>query len=74
MLAVLTDRSARLNVGDRGSAPQLKVLSALEVFGTNLDDCLHMVVPAVMKVISQVTFSLAQTFDLNEPLTSSFAG
>ncbi|EGC32838.1 protein kinase, atypical group [Dictyostelium purpureum] len=32
----------------------IKVLKALEVFGTNLDDYLHLVIPAVVKLFEQV--------------------
>ncbi|GAM16986.1 hypothetical protein SAMD00019534_001610 [Acytostelium subglobosum LB1] len=34
--------------------PTSKVLRALEVFGTNLDDYLHLVIPAVVKLFEQV--------------------
>ncbi|KYQ91695.1 protein kinase [Tieghemostelium lacteum] len=34
--------------------PTSKVLKALEVFGTNLDDYLHLVIPAVVKLFEQV--------------------
>jgi hypothetical protein len=42
-----TDRT-----GER--VPTIKVLKALEVFGTNLDDYLHLVVPAVVRLLEQV--------------------
>eukprot|EP01132_Coremiostelium_polycephalum_P005602 gene5602-6970_t len=48
MLNVLhTDRSQKRQ-------PTSKVLRALEVFGTNLDDYLHLVIPAVVKLFEQV--------------------
>jgi FKBP12-rapamycin complex-associated protein len=48
MLNVLhTDRTPRRQ-------PSSKILHALEVFGTNLDDYLHLVVPAVVKLFEQV--------------------
>ncbi|KAF2071336.1 hypothetical protein CYY_007349 [Polysphondylium violaceum] len=48
MLNVLhTDRSIKRQ-------PTSKVLKALEVFGTNLDDYLHLVIPAVVKLFEQV--------------------
>eukprot|EP00004_Rigifila_ramosa_P027283 TRINITY_DN882_c0_g1_i1.p1 TRINITY_DN882_c0_g1~~TRINITY_DN882_c0_g1_i1.p1 ORF type:complete len:2377 (-),score=590.06 TRINITY_DN882_c0_g1_i1:39-6899(-) len=48
MLGVLhTDKSERRN-------PTQKVLHALETFGTNLDDYLHLVIPAVVKLFEQV--------------------
>ncbi|EGG15157.1 protein kinase [Cavenderia fasciculata] len=48
MLNVLhTDRSPK-------RLPTTKVLKALEVFGTNLDDYLHLVIPAVVKLFEQV--------------------
>eukprot|EP01133_Synstelium_polycarpum_P000171 gene171-204_t len=48
MLNVLhTDRSLKRQ-------PTSKVLKALEVFGTNLDDYLHLVIPAVVKLFEQV--------------------
>ncbi|GAM22047.1 hypothetical protein SAMD00019534_052220 [Acytostelium subglobosum LB1] len=48
MLNVLhTDRSPKRQ-------PTSKVLKALEVFGTNLDDYLHLVIPAVVKLFEQV--------------------
>ncbi|EAL66546.1 protein kinase, Atypical group [Dictyostelium discoideum AX4] len=48
MLNVLhTDRSPK-------RSPTTKVLRALEVFGTNLDDYLHLVIPAIVKLFEQV--------------------
>ncbi|EFA77745.1 protein kinase [Heterostelium album PN500] len=48
MLNVLhTDRTLK-------RLPTSKVLKALEVFGTNLDDYLHLVIPAVVKLFEQV--------------------
>ncbi len=55
MLNVLhTDRSP-----ERG--PTLNILHALEVFGTNLDDYLHLIIPAVVKLFEQVDI-LPQVF------------
>eukprot|EP01132_Coremiostelium_polycephalum_P002833 gene2833-3519_t len=52
MLNVLhTDRSQKRQ-------PTTKVLRALEVFGTNLDDYLHLVIPAVVKLFEQVDATL----------------
>jgi len=52
MLNVLhTDRSP-----ERG--PTRNILHAFEVFGTNLDDYLHLIIPAVVKLFEQVDASI----------------
>jgi FKBP12-rapamycin complex-associated protein len=40
-----------------------KVLHALLTFGTNLDDYLHVVIPAVVKLAEQTTGTLKRTTD-----------
>ena len=52
MLSVLhTDRT-------KEKSPTRCVLHALEVFGTNLDDYLHLIIPAVVKLFEQVDVSV----------------
>jgi FKBP12-rapamycin complex-associated protein len=56
MLNVLhTDRSPE-------RTPAQNILHALEVFGTNLEDYLHLIIPAVVKLFEQVDVPIQARF------------